>query len=68
MCGCGCNNCGDKTVAPRMNGTEVTVLSGTRTGHVGSRKNGDDTISKGNYIVLGAAAMVALVAFFVSRR
>jgi hypothetical protein len=68
MCSCGCNNCGDKPAAPRMNGTEVTVLSGTRAGHVVARKNDGETLSKGNYIVLGSAAAVALIAFFVSRR
>jgi len=68
MSNCGCNGGGEKALAPRMNGTEVTVLSGTRAGHVHARKNDGDSSNKGNYIVLGAAAAVGLIAFFVSRR
>lgn len=60
-CGCGCNNCGD---TPKMNGTEITVLSGLRT-------NGDENIStdsstnnnsKMNTTLIVGAAIVFAVA------
>lgn len=64
-CGCGCNNCGDST--PKVNGTEVTILSGTSSS---VRRNGDDDASpnKGMYVVVGSAVVVAAVAFFVTRK
>jgi hypothetical protein len=62
-CGCGCNSCGD---TPKVSGTEVTILSGTKPA---ARHNGPDGASKtGTYIVAASAVAVAAVAFFVTRR
>ena len=62
-CGCGCNTCGD---TPKVSGTEVTILSGTKPV---ARQNGEDDVSKtGTYIVAASAVAVAAVAFFVTRK
>jgi hypothetical protein len=60
-CGCGCNSCGD---TPKVSGTEVTILSGTKA----ARKNGDGISSKSVWWVAGGEAAVAAVAFFATRK
>ena len=62
-CGCGCNSCGD---TPKVSGTEVTILSGTKPA---ARHNGGENAPKaGTYIVAASAVAVAAVAFFVTRK
>lgn len=63
-CGC-CSNCGD---TPKVSGTEVTLLSGTKP----ARQNSATAASgvdhrKGVYIVAGSAVAIAAVAFFMTR-
>lgn len=64
-CGCGCNDCGD---TPKVSGTQVMLLSGTKP----ARQN-DATAAeglghkKGVYIVAGSAIAVAAIAFFMTR-
>ncbi len=68
-CGCGCNTCGDEK--PRVNGTEVTILSGLGNAHNNARANGPDNDKKSNsgtYAIVGTELAVALVAAYVSRR
>ena len=66
-CGCGCNNCGD---TPKMNGTEITVLSGLRTnGNEGSSNSNISNPSENNnktntYLVVGAAVIFAIAVGF----
>lgn len=64
-CGCGCNNCGDSKT-PKMNGTEVTILSGTDT-FKPARKNGGET-ETGVYTVAISALAIAALAFFVTNK
>ena len=68
--GCGCNNCadcGDSTaMTPKMNGHQVTILSGTE-----ARLNGkpeDEDRKSGTYFVIGSALFLATVAFFTSKK
>lgn len=60
MSTCGCNSCGD--CSPRLNGTEVMILSGTD-----GQKSTTATSSEsktGLYMVLGTALALALVVGF----
>lgn len=69
MCGCGCNNCGDSK--PRMNGKEITILSGLRENDEKSQvtNNSDsDTSNVGRYAVIGSAIILAVVAGFASKK
>ena len=61
---CGCNTCKDCSDTPRVSGTEVTILSGTQS----ARQNGvrENPVSGAHY-VLGAAAIVGVIAFFTTR-
>ena len=62
---CGCNTCDDCGDTPKVSGTEVTILSGTKP----ARQNGfGDGSNKGFYYVTGGAAVIALIAFFVTRK
>jgi hypothetical protein len=61
-CGCDCNNCGD---TPKVSGTEVTLLSGTKPST--ARHNGEGS-KTGTYVVAASAAAIAAVAFFVTRK
>ena len=68
-CGCGCNNCGDEK--PRVNGTEVTILSGVGGTHSNARSNDGHTQPKSNsgtYAIIGTALVVALFAAYNSCR
>lgn len=68
-CGCGCNNCGDEK--PRVNGTEVTILSGLGNSHHKGRANDGHTGTKSNtgtYAIVGTALTVALIAAYMSCR
>ena len=69
-CGCGCNNCGEEK--PRVNGTEVTILSGldnTRNHQARANDGGNETKSKtGTYAIVGTALTVALIAAYMSCR
>ena len=64
-CGCGCQNCGNEM--PRVNGTEVTLLSGLSDKNQ-VRANGEDNAKpkSGAYAVAGVALVVALVAAYSS--
>jgi hypothetical protein len=67
MCSCGCGSCGDKSL-PRLNGTEVTVLSGTReTFSNRARKNDGEVSRKGDYVVIAAAVGIAAIAYFSTK-
>lgn len=61
---CECNTCKDCGSAPKVSGTEVTILSGTQS----ARQNGvrENPVSGAHY-VLGAAVIVSVIAFFTTR-
>jgi len=65
---CGCNSCPDcgssnTSLVPRMNGTEVTVLSGLNNSS-GETKENPASSNHGLYIVLGVAGILAALAYF----
>lgn len=65
---CGCNSCPDcgssnTNLVPRMNGTEVTVLSGLDDTKANSKENPAPS-NHGLYIVLGVAGLLAALAYF----
>ena len=60
---CGCNTCKDCESTPKVSGTEVTILSGTKP----ARRNGK-ALYEGLWVVAGGAIAVAAVAFFVTRK
>lgn len=63
MSDCGCGSCGSCGNTPKMNGTEVTILSGTQR----TRQNGGDSKSD-LYMVLGATAVIAVVAVLMAKK
>lgn len=65
MSDCGCGSCGSCGNTPKMNGTEVTLLSGTKHSH--SRQNGSESKSD-LYMVLGATAVIAVVAALMAKK
>lgn len=68
--GCGCNSCescSDTTsIAPKLNGHQVTILSGTEARHNGTEL--DKARKSGTYFVIGSALFLATVAFFTSKK
>lgn len=65
MCACGCGSCGDSS--PRLNGTEVMILSGTET--KASETKATSESKTGLYMVLGTAlALAAIVGFTKSHK
>jgi hypothetical protein len=68
--GCGCNTCedcgGSTAMAPKMNGHQVTILSGTEARHNGNPEDADR--KSGTYFVIGSAFFLATVAFFTSKK
>jgi len=57
---CGCQ--GETT--PKVSGTEVTILSGTTS----ARRNPEAESGNGVYYVAGGALLVAIIAFFSTRK
>lgn len=71
MSGCdSCQNCGSSK--PRMNGKEITILSGLRNNGAEQSQitgGGDsDTSNLGRYAVVGSAIILAVIAGFASRK
>ena len=62
-CGCGCNNCGN---AHKLNGTEITVLSGLDKPRANPEQS--DSSTNQGWFVLGAAAVVAIAAVFTMKK
>ena len=70
MSGCvSCQSCGSSK--PRMNGKEITILSGLRDNGAEQSQitSGDsDTSHLGRYAVIGSAVILAVIAGFASRK
>lgn len=62
---CGCNTCKDCESTPKVSGTEVTILSGTKPAKPARRNGGP---SNGLYYVVGGAAAIAVAAYFITRK
>jgi|ETNvirenome_6_85_1030632.scaffolds.fasta_scaffold05495_7 hypothetical protein len=69
---CGCNSCqGCSSSEPRMNGKEITILSGLRENNSEQSQitNSDsDTSNVGRYAVVGSAIILAVIAGFASKK
>ena len=72
MCGCGsCGSCGDSK--PRMNGKEITILSGYRSNESGegsteATRSGNEPSNVGKFTVIGSAIVLAIIAGFASKK
>ena len=66
---CGCNNNDDSNLPAKMNGTEVTVLSGTN--HTQSPRanegSGAESSNSGAITVIVAAILLATIVGFTAR-
>ena len=64
-----CQSCGNSK--PRMNGKEITILSGLRENSTEQSQitSGDsDTSNIGRYAVIGSAIVLAVIAGFASKK
>lgn len=70
MCGCGpCTTCGESTKLARLNGTEVTILSGTHSEDKARSNPSSDNDSKfGTYAVIASAVVLAAIVGFTRHK
>lgn len=68
MCGCGCNNCGGSTELARLNGTEVTILSGTNSEKARQNPGPDGDSKFGTYAVIASAVVLAAIVGFTRHK
>jgi len=66
---CGCNNSDDSNLPAKMNGTEVTVLSGTNDAQSprANEGSGAESSNSGAITVIVAAILLATIAGFTAR-